>query len=84
MSLTVAEGDSATFNCTITDSTDALDWIIDGSYYSSEGLPPRHSYLNSMLTVSNVNVSDNGTTYQCVLIPFESDVATLTVVPKGL
>ena len=78
--VTVREGESATFNCTVSGSSDTPSWIIDGVTYTSSQLPPRHSYLRPQLRVSNVNISDNGTTYQCLVIPVLSDIATLTVV----
>ena len=45
-------------------------------------LPPRHSFSDGMLTRSNANASsDNGKTYQCILVTEElfSNTATLTV-----
>ena len=87
-SATVAEGGFVTFNCIFRDSTEAPAWIINGSSYSSEnlrqGVLPRYSYSDGTLNFGNVTASDNGTTYQCVILPYASDIATLTVVPKGL
>ena len=87
-SITVAEEESATFNCTVMGSSDEPGWIINSSYYSPEALLhdilPRYSLFNHMLTLSNVNLLDNGTTYHCIILPFASDVAMLMVVPKGL
>ena len=89
LNVTVCEGESATFNCITSGgtTTDPPSWIIDGDFYSSAGLPSRHSYSRGVLTVSNVNASlDNGTTYQCVLVAEQllSNTATLTVALAGM
>ena len=57
--VTVIAGESATFNCTFS-GTEVADWIIGGEYYSSQGLPPRHSNLmKGQLTVSNGTVEQH-------------------------
>ena len=81
--VSVNEGGSTSLNCTFTGTRDVPDWIINGVTYSSSSLPPRHSWFNQRLTIINVNMSDNGTTYQCVVIPIFSGIATLTVVLEG-
>ena len=83
--ITVREGNSATFNCTISRTTEVPYWYIDGTIYTRDDLPPRHSYLNQVLTVNNVSILDNGTTYQCGVIPSPvSAIATLTVVLEAI
>ena len=80
--ITVQEGESATFNCTVSGNNEPPFWWIAGVAYPVIDLPARHSFnsLLQQLTVSNVSLSDNGTTYQCGLFPqLLSDTATLIV-----
>ena len=81
--VTVEEGQSASFPCFYNGTPDIPTWIISGFYYLHVGFPDRHTYSNQIMTVHDVQVSDNGTTYQCgfVVINIFSSIATLTVIP---
>ena len=85
--MTVEEGESAVFTCSYTGSEDFPTWHINGANYAIQGetlgLPDRHRYSNQMMTVSNVQISDDGTTYSCSFLFGEiaSSTAVLTVLP---
>ncbi len=80
LNITVNEGDSVTFNCTIRSGNDVPVWIInDKTYAVGVDLPTRHASINQMLTVMIVNLSDVGTTYQCDVAEFRSGIVTLIV-----
>ena len=72
-------GDTAIFNCRYTESFEIPFWIINATFYTTRSLPSRHSYRQQRLKVSNVQVSDNTSTYQCVFLEISSQVATLIV-----
>ena len=78
----VTEGESAFFNCTHDGGvTNILTWIINEQSYSNYSFPSRHYGYQSgqLLEVVNTTVSDNESTYQCILQHQESKVAVLTV-----
>ena len=83
----MTEGESAFFNCTYDGVTKKLTWIINGQNYSIDSFPTRHVEYQSgqLLEVVNTTVSDNGSTYQCIIQHQESGVAILTVseIEKG-
>ena len=60
-------------------------WHINGASYAIQGetlgLPDRHRYSNQMMTVRDIQASDNGTTYSCSFLfgTIASSEATLTV-----
>ena len=78
---TIEEGGVAKFNCTYTGTTAFPYWRINGRLYPSDLLPSDHSYYRQMLIVQDVQLSDNGTQYQCVFISKRSKIATLYVDP---
>ena len=46
--------------------TDTLPmWSINSANYTSLSLPPNHKYNGRILTVDNVYIAQNGSTYQC-------------------
>jgi len=77
----VTEGESAFFNCTHNGAGLALTWIINGQNYSRNDYPLRHSWNHTgqIIEVMNTTISDNGSTYQCILLNQESRIATLIV-----
>ena len=40
-------------------------WFINSSLYTSSDLPPNHRYDGRMMTIDNVLLNQNDTTYQC-------------------
>ena len=82
--VTVNEGDSAMFPCWYTGTNTVPFWYIGGFAYTRRNLPSRHYYSNKTLFVDDVQVSDNGTEYQCSFSGAASDTAILTVVIPDL
>lgn len=72
-----------------------LQWVINSTLYnSSQQLPPRHHYKDSThthLIVSDIQLWDNGTTYQCQLpsnieqpaCVYRSAIGALIIKSKG-
>lgn len=79
-SVTVKEGDFALFPCFIDGTIGEPFWCIGDGIYTIQDLPDKHSFFNWTLTVQNVELSDNGTKYQCLLNTVSSHIAILTVV----
>ena len=75
------QGDTAYFNCSFIGAAVQPLWTINGKHYFSGGYPERHIYLAQwqVLEVVNVQLSDNGSTYQCHILSLPSRVAILTV-----
>ena len=65
---TVTVGSEATFNCSITGTRARPNWNISGEIYISSFLPKNHKYSNGRLTVSEVTMKNNGSTYKCFLV----------------
>lgn len=62
----VSVGGTALFKCNYTGTPGIPWWRINGRSYSIRGLPDsRHYYHDYVLTVRDVTVSDNSSTYQC-------------------
>ena len=80
---TIEEGGVAKFNCTYTGTTDSPYWKINGRLYPTDLLPINHSYYRQMLIFEYVQLSDNGTQYQCVFVGKRSRIATLYVYPTN-
>lgn len=78
--ITVAKGNCASFCCVISGTTVAPVWKINGRVHTIFTLPDRHIYSSQTLTVSNVELSDNGMKYQCTIFNVSSQIAILTVV----
>ena len=78
--VTVVEGASASFPCFITGTAGVPFWDIGGSVRTVRNLPDRHYYSNFTLTVRDVELSDSGTKYQCLIHIVASHTAVLTVV----
>ena len=88
--LTVQEGETAIFPCSYTETLTYPVWYINASSYtvtaSWQLLPPRHTYSISQqkMIVTDVQLSDSGTTYRCLFFHsgqvLYSDTAALTVV----
>lgn len=81
-------GGVAIFNCGYNESTSIPYWVINGRAHSVDGwLPSRHSYsqYEQRLTVSNVQQSDNNTSYKCSFGSVSSRTAKLIVIqtPTG-
>ena len=70
--VTVNEGQSAMFPCLYTGTNNFPLWYINGALYAilgtSLGLPERHSYFNQMITLTDVQPSDNGNTLQVFIL----------------
>ena len=85
--VTIEEGESAVFTCSYTGTFDFPAWHINGASYPIQGetlgLPDRHHYSNQMMTVSDIQISDNGSRYSCSFLFGEiaSSTAILTVLP---
>ena len=77
--VTVNEGGTASFPCWVTGTTDLPFWYINDFIYTIQFFPPRHYYSNNTLLVLDVQLSDNGTTYQCSLHVASSRIGVLTV-----
>lgn len=80
-------GEDAEFVCNNTNSNGPVHWRIK-SYDLCTVIPllpqnfdvSKYSYLHKVLTVHNVRLEHDGSTYQCVFFPFPSSkVATLHV-----
>lgn len=83
--VSVREGETAVFSCTFNGTNDIPWWIISGSAYPFDRLPFRHSYHDQMLYVSNVKLSDNSSTYQCIFQDdTRSNIATLYINNSGI
>ncbi len=59
-------------------------WVINELVYSISRLPPNHQLMyisnnHSVLTIQNVSLSNNGSTYQCYLDGIPSIVGILLV-----
>ena len=88
--LTVHEGVTATFPCSYSGTLTYPVWYINDSSYAITAtwqfLPLRHTYsiAQQKMIVSNVQLSDSGTMYRCLLLysgqRLDSDWATLTVI----
>ena len=76
------EGGVAMFNCSYSGTTVLPFWSINGILYPIDRLPSNHSYVRQRLIVSDVQLSDNGTQYQCVFITIRSNIGTLYVIPE--
>ena len=75
---------TANFSCDYTGTREVPLWYIGGIQYSTFDLPRRCTYRNRILTVTNVQMSDNGKTFQCAFVFPRSQVAILTVLdPRG-
>ena len=81
----VTVGETAYFNCVYTGSSDYPIWYINHAFYNRLGYPPRHSYNSDdqVLELSNSQLSDNGSTYQCGFLGLLSRIATLTVLHQN-
>ena len=81
----VTVGETAYFNCIYTGSSDYPIWYINHAFYYRTGYPPRYSYNSDdqVLEISNSQLFDNGSTYQCRLLRIFSRVATLTVLQQN-
>ena len=73
---------TAYFSCRYIGTNEIPLWLINGR--SHVLLPSRHKYVNGILRVSSVKVSDNGTTYQCFFQEVSSGTGILYVVPTGI
>ena len=58
-------GDTVTFSCEYTGTSDLPNWKIGGIDYSVVDLPARHRYTNEGLQVRSVQASLNNTEYRC-------------------
>ena len=66
------------FYCVVNGTSDTPHWIINGIPLGYP-LPERHIRFGRSLKVTNVHLSDNGTTYQCSLHVIFSETAILIV-----
>jgi hypothetical protein len=80
--ITVYEGATAMFPCSIVGAASVPFWYIDDSRYDFRSLPDRHSFSleNKTLIVSEVKISDNGTAYKCSVFVATSNPGVLTVI----
>ena len=81
----VTVGETAYFNCIYTGSSDYPVRYINHAFYYRTGYPPRHSYKSDdqVLELSNSQLSNNGSTYQCGFLGLFSRIATLTVLQQN-
>ena len=56
---------SAVIDCSYTGVDTLPSWLINSTSYTSFDLPPNHRYNGEVLTVNDVILQDNDTTYQC-------------------
>ena len=77
--VTVNEGDSASFPCFLNETNGVPFWQIGDFVCTIRDLPRRHYYSNWTLTITDVQLKDNGTTYQCLIYIISSKIAVLTV-----
>ena len=81
--VTVTEGNEASFACSFNGSFSVPGWKINGRTYTWNTLPAKHEFTGSQLVVSDVDVSMNGSTYQCFIgAMYQSAVGTLTVLAR--
>ena len=83
--MTVLDGDDVRFSCIFEGSAIVPAWRINGEIYTWSSLPDRHTFNGKYLFIENVDVSMNGTTYQC-FIPgvAQSIVGILTVITMSM
>ena len=76
----VTVGESAFYNCSYTGTDSPPTWIINNLHFFSN-FPIRHyyHYWEQYLEVTNTQLSDNGSTYQCAFARETSGIAILTV-----
>lgn len=60
----------AVFHCKFEGSTSSPQWVINSTVYSSlnSQLPPDHFYSNHALSVTNIELWQNTTHYQCQVL----------------
>ena len=87
MDVTVGEGERAAFRCAYNGTNEIPWWRISSFAYYFDQLPGRHIYSvrDKILWVSNVQLSDNASTYQCFFHPsgVASTIGRLYVVDPG-
>ena len=78
--MSLSEGSEARFGCTYNGSSLIPSWRINDIIYVWSSLPEKHVYDGHTLIVQNVDITLNGSTYQC-LIPgiAQSSVGLLIV-----
>ena len=87
MNVTVSEGMDAYFPCSYNGTNRSPTWKINNHTYFINNLPMKTSYNGSVLTVSNVDLSLNNTSYYCYITilkrgnvkKIESDIGILLV-----
>ena len=77
------EGATVKFNCSSTDNTLTAFWIINGIEYSWRDFALTSAYTfdlqDNSLSINNINMSLDGTSYQCVIDGQRSEIGYLTV-----
>ena len=84
-SITLVEGETVSIMCVYSGPSTVV-WIINGIEYSHITLVdlPKHSAFGNTLTVSNVELSMNGNTYQCFAQSMFSNITHLYIMQAGL
>ena len=81
---TTIVGETVRFECVHLSGAgfEAITWVIDGYYYTIFNLPEKHSRddnNNNALVVTSVDLTMNGTTYQCIVQSMLSNLVYLLV-----
>ena len=77
------EGESAQFNCSLSESVDVPLWSINDIFYDWRDIPPEYtlSQRDFSLKIQNVTIEMNNTSFQCVVNRLYSEIGILTVLP---
>ena len=65
-------GDTVTFSCEYTGTSDLPNWRIGGTDYSVVDLPAGHRHTFGGLQVQRVQASQNNTEYQCFFVTYSN------------
>lgn len=77
--ITAVEGETVKFSCILQESNSSPIWIINNILYHRINLGGNYRYEKDGLTVLNVELSMNNTSFQCITPTAESTVGILYV-----
>lgn len=77
----VAVGEDTYFNCRYNGTQDLPDIVINDEYERPNTLPPRHRFESMRLIITDVQLSDNNSRYQCSFPGSLSSIGQIFIVP---